>query len=275
MILKNKKILYLFVFSVAISIISCYDHEEGCKDINASNFDVTVDEPCEDDCCNYPKVNLYISFVFDDSISIDTNNYFTNNFGDSLRFKFLRMYLSDFKLTNIDNEEFLLKQEITIGKNENETISYENVNFSSAKIKPEESKYTVGTLSKLSEYKKVKFKFGLDSTVNHSVIGKISSASALYPSTDSMYIDQELGYYFLKMDLEIKNKTTNQIYISGIENIETIVIEESIDFTKREDHSLILKLNLNKWFLDIDFNNDSDIQISKKLSNNLGSAFSL
>ena len=273
MIQKNSIFIFLFFLAISFSISSCYTHEEGCKDVNATNFDVTVDEPCEDECCTYPKVNLYVNFLFNDTISIDTNTYFTNNFGDSLRIKYLRIYLSDFKLTNNEDEEFLLKQEITIGKSENDNINYENVNYSSAKVKPEGSKYTLGTLSKLLLYKKVEFKFGLDSTINHSVISKISSSSSLFPTTDSMYIDQELGYHFLKMEIEIKGKNNRKIFVSGIENIRTKIIENDIDFTKREDHSLILNIDMNKWFLDIDFSNETDNQISQKLVNNLKGSF--
>lgn len=275
MIQKNNIFIFLFFLAISLSISSCYTHEEGCKDVNAINFDVTVDEPCEDECCTYPKVNLYVNFLFNDTIRIDTNTYFTNNLGDSLRIQFLRLYLSDFKLTTNKDEDILLKQEITIGRNENDNINYENINYSSAKVKPEGSKYTIGTLNKLLEYKKVEFQFGLDSIINHSVIDRISASSSLFPSTDSMYIDQELGYYFLKMEIEIKNKKTRKIFVSGIENIKSIIITNNIDFTKREDHNLTVNIDLNKWFLDIDFTNETSNQLSQKLVNNLNGSFKL
>ncbi|MFT7606827.1 MAG: hypothetical protein ACI8VT_004430, partial [Saprospiraceae bacterium] len=43
---------YLFaLFLSLLLIISCKDRIDGCRDIEATNYDVSADDPCSDDCC--------------------------------------------------------------------------------------------------------------------------------------------------------------------------------------------------------------------------------
>ena len=42
---------------VVLSLTACFEPQEGCTDIAATNFDASADENCTD-CCTYPKLQL-------------------------------------------------------------------------------------------------------------------------------------------------------------------------------------------------------------------------
>jgi hypothetical protein len=52
------KIQIVFFFSLAgLFLQACYTPAEGCLDIEATNYDVAADDPCED-CCTYPSLQF-------------------------------------------------------------------------------------------------------------------------------------------------------------------------------------------------------------------------
>lgn len=269
--LKNRVSIGIFLIGFITILNSCYKHEEGCRDLNALNYDVVADNDCEDNCCRYPKVSINFE-IFNDTVTIDTNTYFTNGFEDSIRIKLLRMYFSAFSLTDSDEERHDLYNRITIGTGVDSIPEYKNINYSSIKVNEKGGKFDIGTLDKLSTYNKIEFTFGIDSLVNHSAINKITSSSYLYQFSDSMYIDRVEGYYFLKLNIEIKNKGNKSITIKGDQNIKYLKLNGDIDFTARENHTLPVKLDLKKWFKNIDFVNKNNDELAKSLISTLNSS---
>jgi len=94
----------------------------------------------------------------------------------------------------------------------------------------------------------------------------------LSPSTDSMYLDKVLGYYFLKLEIEFKDNTKKLYTILGDKNLRKLSLSGNINFEKRESHTLHIELDVNKWFKDINFNSNSN-DISLKLLSNLNRSF--
>jgi len=178
----NKIVFGIIISSLIIS--SCYKHEEGCRDLNASNYDVFADTECELPCCKYNTVSFNLELINDTS-KVDTS-FFYHESGDSIKINLLRMYVSNFALTNNKNEKYWLNQEINLGVIENSQLVYHKYNYTSVKLKNKSSNVNIGTLNKLDSYKNVEFIFGIDSFVNHSAIDKIDKSNSLSPSTDSM-----------------------------------------------------------------------------------------
>ncbi len=251
----TNSVLIFFFFIIIFS--SCYEHTEGCRDINALNFDVTADKDCEDDCCKYPDV--YIDFrLFNDSITIDTNTILVNDFNDTFRIKYFRMYLSDFKLINNRNDTFELLNEIPVGININGKIEYKNINSPIVKLQTKTRSYKLGNLQKLDKYKEMTFDFGLKPTINHGIMDKIDLSSPLNTANNDMYLDSISGYHFLKLEIEMSDKFIRSVYITGDEYLSKISILSNLDLRERENHYIYLEIDVSKWLLPIDFNKNSD-----------------
>ena len=260
----NKIYLWLPVLFI---VSSCYKAPEGCTDPNALNYDVVADVSCDNNCCNYPSVYIDFSFVYD-TITIDTNSYFVNTSNDTFRISYLKFFLAGFTFYN-DNDTIEVINPITLGIEENNDIVYKNINYPVAKININKKTFNTGTIKKRALFDNVYFSFGIDSTVNHAAdISKLKSSHPLYQSVDSMHIDKIQGFYFLKMTIDGKNKSRD-IAILGDENKLDIVLPGKYDFTKRENHTIKLKLDTKIWFKDIDLLNDEENLIIKNLMKNL------
>ncbi len=268
--------IFLFFIAIFLTIIadSCYKHEEGCQDINAINYDVEADKNCEDNCCKYPKVNLQFKMLYD-TVEIDTNNYFTNFAGDSLRIRMLRMYLSNFVITENTGKVHNLHNEITLGYGDDSIPEFKKTNYTSIKINEKGGVFQIGSLDKLALYNQINFVFGIDSVINHASIDKITTSSYLHQFSDSMHINRKEGYIFLNLLVNIRDKKEKNIIIYGDENLRRLSLGGLIDFRERENHLFAVDLDLNKWLYNIDFINSPDSEIKQLLLQKLNPALTL
>lgn len=267
------KLNRLFVFILIVLSNSCYKHEEGCRDVNALNYDVMADKDCEENCCKYPNVSLDFKLYFD-TVRIDTNTFFANEFGDSLRIRLLRMYFSDFVM--IKNAELLPLHKLqTLGIRNDSIPDFKKIDYTSVKVNEKGESFGIGTLNKLAKFDGVDFSFGIDSTINHADIRKITTSNYLHQFSDSMYINRDTGYYFMKLFVDVKNKPERDIEIFGDKYLTRINLRGQIDFEERKNHILPIKFDLNKWMHNIDFSVESDDKIANSLILNLNNALEI
>lgn len=275
----NKLHFFIYLIFPIFIFSSCYEHEEGCRDTNALNYDVTVDKDCEDQCCNYPNVNITFYPIYSpdnvdtNSFKVDTNSLLVTEYNDTLRIKQLRVFFSNFSLINQNNQEVRLYNSLTI--KENDESDNKKINYTVVKLKATSSNYKIGTLSKNSIYNKVLCKFGIDSLINHAIIDKSNHSSPLLQGSDSLHISNEEGFYFLKLIVEINRNTEKTIFIKGDRNLQILILSGELDFSERENHIIPLELNINNWFKDINFSIDKEESISKKLFNNINYSFKI
>ena len=260
--------------SLLILFNSCYKHQDGCRDTNALNYDVIADVDCDDNCCKYPKVSIDFN-MYVDTVTIDTNTYFSNNSVDSLRIRQLRMYFSDFVLLDESGIAHPLYNEIKIGIGNDSLPKYKTIAYNSVKISEKAGRFGIGTLDKLNVYKQIDFAFGIDSLVNHSDIGKITTSSYLHQFSDSMYINRMEGYYFMKFIVDVKDKAQREITILGDDNLQRLNLKGNIDFQDRENHILPVRIDLIKWLKNVDFTVQNDDEIKNALLQNLNSSMDI
>ena len=268
--IKSK--IFFILFSITI-FSSCYEHTEGCRDINALNFDVSADKDCEDNCCKYPDVFINFSLV-NDSVTIDTNTILVNDFNDTFRIKYFRMYLSGFKLINHQNDTLELVNKIPVGINENGKTEYKSINFPVVKLQAKSRSYKTGKLQKLDEYKEISFDFGLNPTINHGIMDKVDLSNPLNTTNNDMYQDSISGYHFLKLEIEMRDKFIRSVYITGDEYLKKINLSSNLELKERENHYINLEIDVSKWLFPIDFYKNSD-EIRNSLLNNLKKSFIL
>ncbi len=266
---KTNNIFLIICLLPALCLMpSCYEHEQGCRDINALNYSVKADLDCDDDCCNYPGIDIQMQLVKGNE-TIDTNSYFDMGFGDSVRIKQMRVYFSDFKIIGTDSKIYPIWQDNLLGIKSNNTLEFKKINYAAMKFKPESNRYNIGEFRNLVKASQLEFIFGLQSHVNHAVTDKITESNPLYQGKDNMYINDDIGYYFLKMTLQSKKDPQNFIFIeiSGDENIRPISVSGVFDLTSRKNHLFNLNLDVLSLFKGINPDDDVNVKKSKILDN--------
>ena len=80
---------------------ACYEDQEGCLDINATNFDVEADINCPD-CCTFPMLQLdyqHKAETADTTINFSYESItYQDGAGNPFRVRSVQYYLSDFHL---------------------------------------------------------------------------------------------------------------------------------------------------------------------------------
>jgi len=273
MLLQINRSLVIFIFISGFILTSCYKKPEGCRDYRALNYDVKADKECENDCCTYPELELTSSFEYDGQI-IDTSTYFQHGSLEDLKISSLVFYLSEFNLTGgIKNSSSISDEQVSIGIQESGSLIYQLFDFSVAKIKLSSSNaYKLGEFRNADIYSGLSVNFGIKSDINHGDLSKINTSNPLYQSQDSMYINADEGFHFLKLVLEYNGNQKRSIEIYGDENFTEFINTGIFDFRERETRNINLQISLSTWFEGIDFENESNEVVTSKLKNQLKNA---
>jgi len=264
---------FLIFFLLLTAFSSCYEHTEGCRDLNALNFDVVADKDCDDDCCKYPEVYINFSLI-KDSIEVDTNSILVNRFNDTFRITELKMYFTGFKLLNTTGDTVILKNSIKIGINASSETIYEDTNYTAVKINLNQSSFKIGTLNFRDNYKQMDFSFGISPLINKVKLDKINTSSPLSILENDMYIDSIQGFYFLKINFKFPDLTSKAIYISGDNNYIPLTLKSELNLSDRENHYLKLDLDISKWILPLDLRKNN-IEIESFLKTRLNESLIL
>lgn len=277
-----------FFFLVLFQSIGCYEPTEGCLDINASNFDVEADEPCED-CCDLPTLTIGILNRLSEadsnrSFQIDTPYPFFGDTNKIFKINRIHFYLSDIQLIT-DDDKIVISQdssEISIS-NPPDTIERFIKNdiayFQRGRI---ESK-NLGSFSPSGSYKQVAFQFGIPDDLVNAVPQQISSAHPLGIQADSMNWEANDGYVFCRIDL-VRDTSLNgtsgldSVSVIKITNPKVLNIELDADFDLQSgfDTKISLRVNFMDWFKNInDLRTDPELTIKNAIIDNIPGSFSL
>ena len=83
----------LAIFTLLISLVSCYEPVEGCLDPESENYSLSADENC---CCDYPDRGLKVEYKWD-SLTFRFNRKYENVMGDSFQVTQLRYLAGCFR----------------------------------------------------------------------------------------------------------------------------------------------------------------------------------
>ena len=268
----NNSWLWIFCFCL-LSIIACKEKTDGCLDVEATNFDVSADEPCPDDCCEYPMLSLEIAHRIDTLIFAYGTAYdLGEQTGRILKIKF---YLSDVRLTNdAETLEVLERIDLTpfIGdvinrKDDFALISRDNAAFT----------YTLGETRQQGTFDTLRFSVGVDEQVNLTDPTTLTEGHPLGIQSDSLW-SPERAYIFNKIIMvpdTMAPMDTIEYNITGDPNLVEISIPYEKTVRLGVDVTIPLKIDYQKWFTGIDFVADSPELVMEKIVTNLANSFSI
>lgn len=274
---KNGISCFVFVVLTALFLSSCFEPQEGCFDFNATNYDVTADDPCSD-CCNYPNLTVAFRHLIippndpDTTLFFQYNAYYPSvvNSLDTFTIERIRYFLSDIRLVRPDGEEVRVQDSIDVEINSNNLRLEDNY----AKVDRDIFQpINVGTIITQGQFSSIRFNVGLDDTERNIEPESVTTASQLYVQNDTLMYDT-LNMNYLS-SLVVFNRDTVSMMDSLVVEIlpETALIEVPFEDTFDLDPGFSMRVTLNvdylQWFKDIDVKNDpvNDAMRSKFIEN--------
>ncbi len=252
----------ILIFSLVIWP-SCYEKQEGCLDINSSNYDFEADFSC-DDCCTYPEFKIQVNHQWNNS-TIIKNTWFTNSLGQQIKIEEVGFNLSEFTLTQEGNEFSVLEK---VDVTDSNGAEYELVN-DFVFVENGRLNFTVGTFAKSGEFSNLKFKLGIDGNFEasepaNSIIGD-----------DTFFEESSLTHTNFRFTaiVDTLKLDTVQFEIKGPQTVTEITLNGLLELSSGIDFTIPLNANYSYLLRDVDFGAIEQETEKQKIINNLNGLF--
>ncbi len=235
-----KHLNQLLFLALCILLASC-SKEEGCTDINATNYNPNADK--SDDSCIYPPVvsekgtfKLNFNLTSSNGQALVINQPYSDSANYTIQIEGFQFYISNLALIKTNNQEVSIKDV--------DLISFNTSNENNTEA-----------LAAIGDYKGIKFGIGLDSTQNASDPTTFANDHplSLFQNT---YWNWSSQYRFImiegRADTTIGSSANiNQllIYHTGLNSLyRETQINENFSISLNNTHQMNLTINLNKLF---------------------------
>lgn len=260
----NFRILsFLTIIFILIICSSCYEKQEGCLEINASNYDFEADLSCEG-CCVYPEFKIQVNHQWNDSTLI-RNTWFTNNFGQQIKIEEVAFYLSNFSLSDV-NTEFTVNETVeVIDVNGSESLLKDDFIF----VENERLNFTVGTFSHSGSFSKLKFKLGIDGYFD------ATEEANSFVEDDSFLQTSTLTHTNMRFTAIVDTMAldTVQFEIKGPQTVSEITLEGLIELSPGINFTIPIYADYSYLLRNVNFEAIQEEVERKKIIDNLGGLF--
>ena len=272
------------LFLIFLFQTSCYEPQEGCLDINATNYDVAADDPCAD-CCTYPTLSVSALHRVDFSFGGDTSllflydtlypNYAAGN-ADSFVIDRARFFISDIKLIKDSGEEVGVVDTLEL-----ETSTGEKLTVDDSFVKLDRDIFatrSVGNIFTSGTFKGVKFTIGLDENLLNIDPMSVPSGHPLSIEEDVLNYDTLMGTYLPNLLIYRQDTVSADSIFVKINEPDTLTLffDAPFELDRGFDAILVLRLDYMKWFDGVNVDEDPLLKdISTAIRQNLRNAFSV
>ncbi len=187
----------LFI-SIIFCLTACFEPQEGCQDIAATNFDASADEQCSD-CCTYPKLQLEVVQRYDTLTFLENRPYQASN-GQWFVLKSVSLYLSDFQLFQ-NGESFMVSDTVglrTYAPTGSDTLR-EIFTDDFVLVRRTPLVNEVGTFRNDGVFEKVRFRLGLDADAQRVIPRLAPAGHPLRIQSDSLWHERAAGFVFAQV----------------------------------------------------------------------------
>jgi len=271
--LRTPFVFFLF----CMGLWSCADREEGCLDIEATNYNVTADDPCMD-CCEYPDLTLSFSFFWD-SLSYRNTELYTSLDQDVIQILDAQVLLSNFEL-RAQGQSIRVTDSIVlpllVNGDELEQEFVDDFNRVSRQIN---FNYTLGAISSLqATIDSISFQIGLDPVLADIDTSSMPASHPLTNSIDDLYDAPGTGFQSIRFEVVTDTFSMNPdtlVYLSGVNVTRPVQLEVNQEVSRGFDFSVSIQIDYQKWLEGINFATDPETLIEEKLLENASGAFSI
>jgi hypothetical protein len=233
----------------------CNTRIEGCLDVNAENFDLNGERPCND-CCTYPSIQLSLSQKWDD-VNFNNDSTFYDTQSQPYFITDLRYYLTTWSW--LDNEGNTFTVDSVEGDCSGSTLTYTPDILI---IDTRQFLYTLGTIRVAPHIISLNGFLGL--TEDYSCLDETD------PQTPSAVTDQSPLW-----NTQIGKLETIRLIVqrdTAIELLDTIftdyqlenILDYDFQLEKGKDTQLTLSVNYAQWFRDVNVADLSSFETSMR-----------
>ncbi len=275
------------IILAVFTFVACQEKVQGCLDPNATNFELSSDEPCTKTSSGSACPCRYANLIFGadyriagktkkgiDSFYNWSNNYALKNAANQTYFlKEVALYLSDIQLLREDGASVYPIDSIVI------PIKKSAVDTPSVKVRKDFTlihnnnfSYNIGAFSQNGIFKKLKFKISLQNPANQaSTLNKRKIPNDNILNIDSLYLKNTFEHYTgsvsYQSDTSKIGKIVNFKFQKDIE-IELPFPTNAV-YSKGADVRVRLLIDFSQWFQNVDFTKDTPSEIQAKVIANL------
>lgn len=262
---------------------ACTETKEGCRDIRATNYDVTADEDCPDDCCVYPSLNVKFSQQIRQVVNgIDTLTPFgyntlyllPGNPTDTFTIQTIKWYMSDFRLVKGSGEEVKITDVIDVDlKTTNPDaaqVSGDIIIFDAGNT----SSYTLGTFEGADTYEKLKFRVGLQEEILNAN-PETADFTALRIQADSLNYEEVNGYIAQRYIFFAPPSEPDSTLVTTFVPQEVELTRDPFVIREGFDATLCLTVRYDLLFENITFGNTDQAAFLNNIVSNLSNALTL
>ncbi|HOY03853.1 MAG TPA: hypothetical protein PLO67_00550 [Saprospiraceae bacterium] len=186
-----------FFLLFTCSLVACYEPQEGCQDIAATNFDASADKDC--DCCTYPDLQIGVSQHYDTQLYIENNVYVASD-GHPFILKNVSFYLSDFQLFQ-NGTEYVVSDTAglyTFSQVGNDTLR-EIFTDDFILVRRVPLINVAGSFRNDGIFDKIQFRLGLDDNAQRVIPSRAPAGHPLRTQADSLWHGRTEGFVFLQV----------------------------------------------------------------------------
>lgn len=283
-----KCIIYSFLFIILIG--SCYTPTEGCLNIDATNYNASADEPC-DDCCVFPNLNLRIThsittegtFGQDSVINHSADSTFNNVDDNFFQIKGMEFYLSDFQLVMSDGSIAEVEDEMTFMIYEDaisQTSKDTTVKDDFVLVSRSSFNYTIGEFRQPGTFTELRFTVGISENLSSIDVDTLDSSHPLSSENLMHFGTRDSGFVYQEFSL-VKDTTTNstevEVYQMGKETDNSIQLTFFLtgELEPGFDAEIPLIVNYSTWLKGINFASNDVETIKSIIVSNTAEAFEI
>ncbi len=255
-----------------LSFVGCKDPVEGCRDVDATNYDVSADESCED-CCTYPTATLAVSHLFD-TLVLSYSDVYPLATGDG-KFTKLSFYLSNFQFVMGGERLQLLDDAIQLATSNGTQTFVDDFVLISRDIQT--LRYELGRFSEFGTMDSLCFSLGLSETANLVLPDAAPEDHPLARQDDTMYTES-VGYIFHKLGVIPDTTTisdTLRYELAGVSQGVEICLPYNQLVSRGFDLEIPLNIDYATWLSGIDFVASTEVTVLDSIVTNATKAFSI
>ncbi|MCB9284441.1 MAG: hypothetical protein H6563_10240 [Lewinellaceae bacterium] len=258
---------------------ACYEKQEGCLDINATNFDVTADVACSD-CCTYPQLSLKLehkAVLPDTTLPFRYDSlYYVAAYPDvKFRFHRLRYYLSDIRLSRtgatgrvVDSITLYLPQ------SPGDTVPLRVVNDFMLADRDFLQAKKLGTWRGEGTFDRLDFTLGIEDAIRYTDPAKTPGGHALQAPAEGYNWSEASGYIsnFMRYSTEAQPLDTLEVAITTPVPV-SLILDPPLEIVPGYNITLTLYLNYMAWLNGLDLSSASPAAIEQQYTNQAANAF--
>ncbi|MEM1320566.1 MAG: MbnP family protein [Bacteroidota bacterium] len=269
------KFIVGYTLIILLSLPSCYEPQDGCLDIEATNFDFTADNPCAD-CCTYPNLEVRLKHSVGDT-SLPFGENFTIDGSQFFRIVSWEFYFSDLQLCR-SGEKISVLDTLALPIRENGDLFFETIEDNFAYVSRTDFTLNMGTVRTSGQFDSIRFNIGVNAQANRGQADSLSASHPLGLNTEENNWNETDGYLFQRIRLirdTLNLEDTLELQIVADPQLISIELPYSLNVASGFTVSIPIDIDYFMWLKGIDFVADTEEVMKTKIVGNTAEAFSI